>query len=170
MECLQTVHQSCRIEDKSSYERIPVCSACQTLASASTMPCKLHGMDHLPQDPNCEFCKRALGPYRHLKEKYGTQIVDYKPTLSFDLCGPPHKTVTGAKILMVFVWRLLEVRLLCLLPLIVARKENVLSCLQSVTADLNTLTGGSKPPVTENILIKPKEFLFRSVTDRSWNG
>ena len=46
--------------------------------------------------------------YRHLKDKYGTQTADYTPTLSFDFSGPLPTAVTGAKMLMVFVWRLLE--------------------------------------------------------------
>ena len=46
-------------------------------------------MDHLSHDPTCEYCKRALGPmYRHLKGKYGPQIADHTPTLSFDFSGP----------------------------------------------------------------------------------
>ena len=45
---------------------------------------------------------------------------------------------------MVFVWRLQEVRLLWAFTLVHRTKENVLSCLQSVVADLNTLTGGQQ--------------------------
>ena len=109
------------------------------------MPCKLHGMDHLSRDPECEFCKKALGPmYRHLNHKYGMQIADHTPTLSFDFSGPLPIAVTGARILMVFVWRLQDIRLLWGFALVHRTKEIVLSCLQSVIADLNTLTGGVK--------------------------
>ena len=113
MECLMTVHQCCLFQDH-SYERLPVCLACQQASSSTdplpplpppeslpqgeddveekpieervepdlleedyfttklqetgSMPCKIHGMDHLSRDPECEFCKKALGPmYRHLK-------------------------------------------------------------------------------------------------------
>ena len=70
-------------------------------------------MDHLSRNPTCEFCKRALGPmYRHLKNKYGSQIVDHTPTLSFDFSGPFPTAVTGARILMVFVRRLQDVSLI----------------------------------------------------------
>ena len=83
------------------------------LQETGSIPCKIHGMDHLSRDPECEFCKKALGPmYRHLNRKYGTQIADHTPTLSFDFSGPLPIAVTGAKILMVFVWRLQDIRLL----------------------------------------------------------
>ena len=106
MECLKTIHQCCLFQDQ-SYERIPVCLACQQAASSTdplpplpppesspaeeddveskpadtrvepdlvaedyfteklqesgSVPCKLHGMDHLSRHPECEFCKRLLG-------------------------------------------------------------------------------------------------------------
>ena len=44
-------------------------------------------------------------------------------------------------------------------------KENVLSCLQSVVADLNTLTGGSKPPVARVHSDQAKEFLSHMVME-----
>ena len=211
MECLNTVHQCCLFQDQ-TYERIPVCSACQQAASSTdpppplpppetsppdegevelqlgdvggetelvtedyfaeklresgSTPCKLHGMDHLSRDPECEFCKKALGPmYRHLNHKYGMQIADHTPTLSFDFSGPLPIAVTGAKILMVFVWRLQDIRLLWAFALVHRTKENVLSCLQSVIADLNTLTGGSKPPVTRVHSDQAKEFLSQPVME-----
>ena len=61
------------------------------------------GYDHLSRDPNCEHCKKALGPtYRHLKGKYGVNIADYTPTLSIDFSGPLPTAVTRAKFLLVF--------------------------------------------------------------------
>ena len=119
----------------------------EQLQETGSVPCEKHGMDHLSKDPTCEFCKKALGSmYRHLKNKYGSQITDHTPTLSFDFSGPLPVAVTGARTLMVFVWGLQEVRLIWAFALIHRAKENVLLCLQSVVADLNTLTGGSKPP------------------------
>ena len=103
--------------------------------------------------------------YRHLNHKYGMQIADHTPTLSFDFSGPLPIAVTGAKILMVFVWRLQDIRLLWAFALVRRTKENVLSCLQSVVADLNTLTGGSKPPVTRVHSDQAKEFLSRPVME-----
>ena len=138
----------------------------EKLRESGSTPCKLHGMDHLSRDPECEFCKRALGPmYRHLNHKYGMQIADHTPTLSFDFSGPLPLAVTGAKILMVFVWRLQDIRLLWAFALVRRTKENVLSCLQSVIADLNTLTGGSKPPVTRVHSDQAKEFLSQPVME-----
>ena len=126
----------------------------------------MHGMDHLSHDPTCEHCKRALGPmYRHLKGKYGPQIADHTPTLSFDFSGPLPAAVTGARYLMVFVWRLQEVRLIWAFALDRRTKENVLSCLQSVVADLTTLTGGSKPPVARVHSDQAKEFLSHMVME-----
>ena len=93
------------------------------------------------------------------------QIADHTPTLSFDFSGPLPIAVFGAKILMVFVWRLQDIRLLWAFGLVRRTKENVLSCLQSVVADLNTLTGGSKPPVTRVHSDQAKEFLSRPVME-----
>ena len=66
---------------------------------------------------------------------------------------------------MVFVWRLQDIRLLWAFALVRRTKENVLSCLQSVIADLNTLTGGSKPPVTRVHSDQAKEFLSQPVME-----
>ena len=138
----------------------------EQLQESGSTPCALHGMDHLSHDPTCEQCKRALGPmYRHLKGKYGPQIADHTPTLSFDFSGPLPAVVTGARYLMVFVWRLQEVRLIWAFALDRRTKENVLSCLQSVVADLSTLTGGSKPPVARVHSDQAKEFLSHMVME-----
>ena len=138
----------------------------EQLQESGSTPCAVHGMDHLSHDPTCEHCKRALGPmYRHLKNKYGPQIADHTPTLSFDFSGPLPAAVTGARYLMVFVWRLQEVRLIWAFALDRRTKENVLSCLQSVVADLNTLTGGSKPPVARVHSDQAKEFLSHMVVE-----
>ena len=138
----------------------------EQLQRSGSTPCDIHGMDHLSHDPTCVYCKRALGPmYRHLKNKYGPQIADHTPTLSFDFSEPLPAAVTGARYLMVFVWRLQEVRLIWAFALDRRTKENVLSCLQSVVADLNTLTGGSKPPVARVYSDQAKEFLSHMVME-----
>ena len=138
----------------------------EQLQGSGSTSCALHGMDHLSHDPTCEHCKRALGPmYRHLRGKYGSQIADHTPTLSFDFSGPLPAAVTGARYLMVFVWRLQDVRLIWAFALDRRIKENVLSCLQSVVADLNTLTGGSKPPVARVHSDQAKEFLSHMVME-----
>ena len=87
------------------------------------------------------------------------------PMLSFDFSGLLPIAVTGAKILMVFVWRWQDIRLLWAFALVHRTKENVLSCLESVIADLSTLAGGSKPPVTRVHSDHAKEFLLRPVME-----
>ena len=77
--------------------------------------------------------------YRHLKHRYGMQICRLYANFEFD-----------------FSWAFALVR---------RTKENVLSCLQSVIADLNTLTGGSKPPVTRVHSDQAKEFPSRPVME-----
>ena len=107
------------------------------LDSTGVVPCPTHGMDHLTRDPSCEFCKRALGPlYRHLKGKYGTRLDDQTPTLSFDFSGPFPVSATGARFMLLFVWRLMDIRLLWAFALDRRTKENVRSCLQDVMAEL----------------------------------
>ena len=130
------------------------------LDSTGVVPCPTHGMDHLTGDPSCEFCKRALGPlYRHLKGKYGTRLDDQTPTLSFDFSGPFPVSATGARFMLLFVWRLADIRLLWAFALDRRTKENVRSCLQDVMAELTQLTGGSKPPVMRVHSDQAGEFL-----------
>ena len=33
----------------------------EIIMEAGSLPCSIHGYDHLSRDPTCEFCKRALG-------------------------------------------------------------------------------------------------------------
>ena len=76
------------------------------LDPSGEVPCPNHGMDHLTRDPSCEFCKKALGPLcRHLKGKYGLRLDDQTPTLSFDFSGPFPVSATGARFMLLFVWR-----------------------------------------------------------------
>ena len=120
----------------------------ETVMDTGSIPCSIHGYDHLSRDPTCEFCKRALGPwYRHLSKKYGKALGDQTPTLSFDFSGQHPVAVTGARFMLLFVWRLDTVRLLCAFAVTGKMKECVRSCLNDVVAELNTYTGGSKPPI-----------------------
>ena len=85
----------------------------EIVLEAGSIPCSVHGYDHLSRDSTCEFCKKALGPlYRHLSKKYGKTLGDQTPTLSFDFSGPHPVAVTGARFMLLFVWRLDTVRLL----------------------------------------------------------
>ena len=113
-----------------------------SLDASGVVPCPTHGMDHLTRDPSCEFCKKALGPlYRHLKGKYGSRLEDQTPTLSFDFSGPFPVSATGSRFMLLFVWRLSDIRLLWAFALDRRTKENVRSCLQDVVAELTQLTG-----------------------------
>ena len=85
----------------------------EIVLDTGTLPCSIHGYDHLARDTSCEFCKRAVGPlYRHLNKKYGTVFGDHIPTLSFDFSGPYPMAVTGARFMLLYVWRFDAVRLL----------------------------------------------------------
>ena len=84
------------VENQVEHELVTEDYFAEKLRESGSTPCKLHGMDHLSRDPECEFCKKALGPmYRHLNHKYGMQIADHTPTLSFDFSGPLPLAVTG---------------------------------------------------------------------------
>ena len=130
------------------------------LDPSGVVPCPDHGMDHLTRDPSCEFCKKALGPlYRHLKGKDGIHLDDQTPTLSFDFSGPFPVSATGARFMLLFVWRLSNIRLLWAFALDRRTKENVRSCLQDVMAELTLMTGGSKPQVMRVHSDQAGEFL-----------
>ena len=118
------------------------------------------------ETPTCEFCKKAIGPlYRHLSKKYGMSISDQTPTLSFDFSGPHPVAVTGARFMLLFVWRLDMVRLLWAFAVPGKTKECVRSCLNDVVAELNTYTGGSKPPVLRIHSDQAREFLSQAVME-----
>ena len=138
----------------------------EIVLDTGSIPCSIHGYDHLSRDPTCEFfCKRALGPlYRHLSKKYGQSLGDQTPTLSFDFSGHP-VAVTGARFMLLFVWRLDTVRLLWAFAVTGKTKECVRSCLNDVVAELNTYTGGSKPPVLRIHSDQAREFLSQPVME-----
>ena len=120
----------------------------------------------ITRDSTCEFCKKALVPlYRHLSKKYGKSLGDHTPTLSFDFSGPHPVAVTGARFMLLFVWRLDTVRLLWAFAVPGKTKECVRSCLNDVVAELNTYTGGSKPPVLHIHSDQAREFLSQVVME-----
>ena len=138
----------------------------ETILDTGSLPCAKHGYDHLSRDPSCEFCKRAIGPlYRHLSKKYGTSLGDQTPTLSFDFSGPHPVAVMGARFMLLFVWRLDTVRLLWAFAVVGKTKECVRSCLNDVVAELNTYTGGSKPPVLQIHSDQAREFRSQPVME-----
>ena len=61
--------------------------------------------------------------------------------------------------MLLFVWRLSDIRLLWAFALDRRTKENVRSCLQDVLAELTQMTGGSKPPVMRVHSDQAREFL-----------
>ena len=138
----------------------------ELVLDTGVIPCSIHGYDHLSPDPTCEFCKKAIGPlYRHLSKKYGTSLGDQTPTLSFDFSGPHPVAVTGARFMLLFVWRLDTVRLLWAFAVPGKTKECVRSCLNDVVAELNAYTGGSKPPVLRIHSDQAREFLSQAVME-----
>ena len=69
----------------------------EIVLDTGTLPCSIHGYDHLARDPSCEFCKKEAGPlYCHLSKKYGAVSSGHTPTLSSDFSGPHPIAVTGA--------------------------------------------------------------------------
>ena len=138
----------------------------EIVLETGSLPCSVHGYDHLSRDSTCEFCKKALGPlYRHLSKKYGKSLGDQTPTLSFDFSGPHPVAVTGARFMLLFVWRLDTVRLFWAFAVPGKTKECVRSCLNDVVAELNSYTGGSKPPVLRIHSDQAREFLSQVVME-----
>ena len=184
MHCHGTVHSVCIADDwQNDYEMMcfechhnsirsvepfsPKCYNTQEvpeeeviLDGTGVKPCNIHGMDHLTRDPSCEYYKRALGPlYRHLRDKYGTVVEAQTPTLSFDFSGSFPISATGARFMLLFVWRISSIRLLWGFALDHRTKENVRSCLQEVVSEITVMTGGSKPLVMRCHSDQAGEFL-----------
>ena len=93
------------------------------------------------------------------ERKVWTRLDDQTPTLSFDFSGPFPVSATAARFMLLFVWRLADIRLLWAFALDRRTKENVRSCLQDVMAELTQMTGGSKPPVMRVHSDQAGEFL-----------
>ena len=73
--------------------------------------------------------------------------------------------MTGARFMLLFVWRLDTVRLLWAFAVVGKTKECVRSCLNDVVAELNTYTVGSKPPVLRIHSDQAREFLSQPVME-----
>ena len=70
--------------------------------------CPYHQVDHGVRDPDCDHCKRALGPLYHHKITGNRHL----PVFTFDFSGPhPHK-VNMTQYLLVSVWSLGHMRLI----------------------------------------------------------
>ena len=68
--------------------------------------CPYHQMDHGVRDPDCDHCKRALGPLYHHKIVGNRHL----PVFTFDFSGPHPHTVNMAQYLLVSVWSLGHMR------------------------------------------------------------
>ena len=121
--------------------------------------CPYHQMDHGVRDPDCDHCKRALGPlYRH-------KIVGNRhlPVFTFDLSGPHPHRVNMAQYLLVSVWSLGHMRLIWAFGVESRQSSVVLPCLQPCFEDLRALTGGSRPPILRLHSDKASEFLTPTI-------
>ena len=116
--------------------------------------CQYHQMDHGVRDPNCDHCKRALGPLYHHKFVGNRHL----PVFTFDFSGPHPRKVNMAQYLLVAVWSLGHMRLLWAFGVESRQTSVVLPCPQSCFEDLRALTGGSRPPILRLHSDKANEF------------
>ena len=121
--------------------------------------CPYHQMDHGVRDPNCDHCKRALGPLYHHKIVGNRHL----PVFTFDFSGPHPRKVNMAQYLLVAVWCLGHMRLLWAFGVESRQTSVVLPCLQSCFEDLRALTGGSRPPILRLHSDKASEFLSSAI-------
>ena len=121
--------------------------------------CPYHQMDHGVRDPNCDHCKRALGPLYHHKIVGNRHL----PIFTFDFSGPHPRKVNMAQYLLVAVWSLGHMRLLWAFGVESRQTSVVLPCLQSCFEDLRALTGGSRPPILRLHSDKASEFLSPAI-------
>ena len=91
-----------------------------------------HQMDHGVQDPECDHCKRALGPLYHHKVKGNRHL----PVCTFDFSGPHPHRVNVAQYLLVCVSSLGHMRLIWAFGVESRQVSVVLPCLQSSFEDL----------------------------------
>ena len=117
--------------------------------------CPYHQMDHGVRGPQCDHCKRALGPLYHHKIVGNRHL----PVFTFDFSGPHPHRVNMAQYLLVSVWSLGHMRLIWAFGVDSRQALVVLPCLQSCFEDLRALIGGSKPPILRLHSDKASEFL-----------
>ena len=115
-------------------------------------------MDHGVRDPDCDHCKRGLGPLYHHKIKGNRHL----PVFTFDFSGPHPHRVNVAQSLLVSVWSLGHVRLIWAFSVESRQASVVLPCLQSCFEDLRALTG---PPILRLHSDKAREFLSPTIRE-----
>ena len=116
-------------------------------------------MDHGVRGPDCDHCKRALGPLYHHKIAGNRHL----PVFTFDFSGPHPHRVNVAQYLLVSVWSLGHMRLIWAFGVESRQASVVLPCLQSCFEDLRALTGGSRPPILRLHSDKAREFLSPTI-------
>ena len=121
--------------------------------------CPYHQMDHGVRDPECDHCKRALGPLYHHKIVGNRHL----PVFTFDFSGPHPHRVNVAQYLLVFVCSLGHVRLIWAFGVQSRQASVVLPCLQSCFEDLRGLTGESRPPILRLHPDRAREFLSPTI-------
>ena len=125
--------------------------------------CPYHQMDHGVRDPDCDHCKRALGPQS--RPLYHPKIAGNRhlPVFTFDFSGPHPHRVNVAQYLLVSVWSLGHMRLIWAFGVESRQASVVLPCLQPRFEDLCALTGGSRPPILRLHSDKASEFLSPTI-------
>ena len=121
--------------------------------------CPYHQMDHGVRDPDCDHCKRALGPLYHHKIVGNRHLTVF----TFDFSGPHPHRVNMAQYLLVSVWSLGHMRIIWAFGVESRQSSAVLPCLQSCFKDLHALTGGSRPPILRLHSDKASEFLTPAI-------
>ena len=91
------------------------------------------------RDPDCDHCKRALGPLYQQRIKGNCHL----PVFTFDLSGQHPHLMNAAQYLLVCVWSLGDVRVVWAYGIENRQATTVLPCLQASFEDLRALTGGS---------------------------
>ena len=114
---------------------------------------------HGVRDPDCDHCKRALGPLYHHKIVGNRHL----PVFTFDFSGPHPHRVNMAQYLLVSVWSLAHMRLIWAFGVESRQASVVLPCLQSCFEDLRALTGGSRPQILRLHSDKASEFLTPTI-------
>ena len=126
--------------------------------------CPVHKMDHGVRDPDCDHCKRALGPLYHRKTKGDRHL----PVFTFDFSGPHPHRANAAQYLLAYVWSLGDMRLVWAYGIEIRQATVVLPCLQASFEDLRALTGGSRPPILRLDSDKAREFLSPVIWPTIW--
>ena len=127
--CTKLIHFVCLMENSVS-QKIPICQACASGLPQESQEEEIDAVVPLedgaelqaeplnelpPEDYPAELRDPYLNPLEEIVMDTGSipcSIHGQTPTLSFDFSGPHPVAVTGARFMLLFVWRLDTVRLL----------------------------------------------------------